>query len=302
MFWIVALLATLTVGVGVVAPRRWPSAPAAVGVAAALGTAATSMFLLTGEEVRAASPLAARVEALRVRDPASLTASERLVLLRRIFDERPDDPQAARFYARELVAAGRDFEAIRAFERAARIAPDADVLTELGAAAVTANGGDVGDYARKVFEAALAEDPKHGQAAWYLALGEFQAGDATAAVDRWSELFNQFSPDDPRRLVFAMEAADFMARAPGRPTTGGGAAPPSPEAMVRRLEQRLEAEPRDLAGWLRLARANAVLGEAGRARDTLNAAAATFADDPGSLYFVVAARALWTADDESAGE
>ena len=40
-------------------------------------------------------------------------------------------------------------------------------------------------------------------------------------------------------------------------------------SMVERLAERLEAEPEDFDGWLRLARAYGVLGEAAKARSAL---------------------------------
>jgi cytochrome c-type biogenesis protein CcmH len=50
--------------------------------------------------------------------------------------------------------------------------------------------------------------------------------------------------------------------------------------MVARLAERLEAEPGDFQGWLRLARAYGVLGEATQARDALNRAEAAIRELP----------------------
>ncbi len=51
-------------------------------------------------------------------------------------------------------------------------------------------------------------------------------------------------------------------------------------SMVARLAERLEAEPGDFQGWLRLARAYGVLGEAAQARDALSRAEAAIGELP----------------------
>jgi cytochrome c-type biogenesis protein CcmH len=51
------------------------------------------------------------------------------------------------------------------------------------------------------------------------------------------------------------------------------------QGMVDRLQQRLDADPKDLDGWLRLVRARTVLGERDKAVAALAAARAAFADD-----------------------
>jgi len=51
-------------------------------------------------------------------------------------------------------------------------------------------------------------------------------------------------------------------------------------SMVEGLADKLRANPRDEAGWLRLMRAHSVLGEAAAARSARDTALRTFADDP----------------------
>ena len=51
-------------------------------------------------------------------------------------------------------------------------------------------------------------------------------------------------------------------------------------SMVARLAERLEAEPGDFQGWLRLARAYGVLGEAEQARAALSRAEAAIRELP----------------------
>jgi cytochrome c-type biogenesis protein CcmH len=288
--------------VWIVRPRGGRSSVLAGGLAVGLAAAGGGLFHLAGGGVIPGAPLSARVDELGRRDPATLSAPERLALLRRIVAERPEDPQAARFYARELSRAGRDFEAVRQLERASRLAPGPDVLAELGAALVQADGGDVGDGARAIFESALAQDPDQLQARWFVGLDELQTGDPERAAELWAAIVDSLEEGDPRKQGLAAEAVDLLAAAP--PVSAPAEAPASPEAMMGRLEARLAETPRDLPGWLRLARANSMLGRSEEASRALAAAAATFDDDPSALYLIGVARRMWTpsgrADEQGA--
>jgi cytochrome c-type biogenesis protein CcmH len=61
-------------------------------------------------------------------------------------------------------------------------------------------------------------------------------------------------------------------------------APAERQAMIRsmvdRLAERLEKNPRDPEGWIRLARARQVLGDAAAAKTAMRRAIAANADDP----------------------
>ena len=59
--------------------------------------------------------------------------------------------------------------------------------------------------------------------------------------------------------------------------------------MVARLAERLEDEPGDLDGWLRLGRSYGVLGEPQKSRDAYAQAAALSPDDPDILQSYVTA-------------
>ena len=61
-----------------------------------------------------------------------------------------------------------------------------------------------------------------------------------------------------------------------RGNDGGGA--PNPQAMVAQLASRLDTNPNDLDGWLRLIRAYSVLGEKDKAGAALTRARTVFAN------------------------
>ena len=62
---------------------------------------------------------------------------------------------------------------------------------------------------------------------------------------------------------------------------GGGA--PDPRAMVASLAARLKSDPNDAAGWQRLIRAYAVLGQTADAKSALATARKTFANDKDAM-------------------
>ncbi|MEO1749030.1 MAG: hypothetical protein AAFR27_10535 [Pseudomonadota bacterium] len=54
-------------------------------------------------------------------------------------------------------------------------------------------------------------------------------------------------------------------------------------SMVEGLDERLQSDPNDLEGWLRLIRARMVLGQPDLARSALQNGSAAFADDGNAL-------------------
>ncbi len=70
------------------------------------------------------------------------------------------------------------------------------------------------------------------------------------------------------------------------------------ESMVARLAERLEREPDDYEGWMRLGRSYGVLGKAGKSAEAYGRATALRPDDPAPL--VARARGLMSAVGEKA--
>ena len=130
-----------------------------------------------------------------------------------------------------------------------------------------------------------------------MALYSAQRGDVKAALRGWVDLRAVSPPNSPWLPVvnqqiaraareLGVDPASLEPSAEVRALVGAAALPgpgqadmdaaaalsgPEREAMVRsmvdRLASRLEAEPGDLAGWQRLARAYDVLGETEKAND-----------------------------------
>lgn len=253
----------------------------------------------------AAERIAARAPAADQADDPSGRSEEKLVAeLARRLQDRPDDAKGWALLGRSLVSLGRAAESVEAFARAAAILPgDPDLQARLGEARLVAAEGTVTDDARKAFEAALAADPKEPRSRFYLGMAELQAGNARAALDRWLALEADSPPSAPWRAQLASRIDGLAERlgldasalrgvkeapAPRGPSAADVAAaqqmaPDQRMAMIRSMVEglaiRLETEPEDVEGWLRLGRSYGVLGEHDKSREAYGRAAKLRPDD-----------------------
>ncbi len=187
-----------------------------------------------------------------------------------------------------------------------------DVFAGYGEMLVLAADGIVPPAAHDTFTEALAADPKNDVARYYLALADEQAGEEQRAIDRWLALAADIPDDSPMRESIARGIAEAAkaggmtapalpkgtppepqqdaAEAPSGPNQDQmGAAAQMPEGarkemirgMVAQLAARLQTEPNDLEGWLRLGRSYAVLDEPDKSVDAFEHAARLKPDDAG---------------------
>ncbi len=179
---------------------------------------------------------------------------------------------------------------------------DPDALGELGELLVmqAAQGTGiptVGEPAVAAFEKALKLKPDDPRAGYYLGLHEAQAGDSKAAIARWLRLAQAAPADAPwlamlnAEIVRVARAANLpvpdlrtpaappnAARGPTRGPTKeqveqmGKLSPAEQQTAIRGmvdgLAARLKDHPDDRDGWLRLANARKVLGDAKRAAES----------------------------------
>ena len=220
--------------------------------------------------------------------------------------EQPENLDGWLLLGRSYIVLGRHSEAVRAYREAAGLAPgDATVQSRLGESMVMAAEGFVTPAAREVFAVALGVEPRDPAARYYLALAAAQDGDPQAAFDGWRALALDASADAPwlgdvrERLIglageLGLDADDALAGIPAGPATvqtaGRGPSQEDIEAaaemtpaqrqamirgMVEGLAARLEENPNDPQGWLRLAQSYEVLGE----QDDIAAAAELAPED-----------------------
>jgi cytochrome c-type biogenesis protein CcmH len=205
---------------------------------------------------------------------------ELIATLSREMRERPGDIQGWTLLGRGYMAVGNPAEGMKAFRQAVDLskerlgeAPTA-LLSSYGEALAQASNG-VTKEAEDIFRAVLEQDPSDLMARYYVGLAQSTRGDREGALQMWEGVLAEAPPDAEWRGALVDQIALLRAQL----VRGDGAGAPNPQAMVAQLASRLDANPNDLEGWLRLIRAYSVLGESEKAGAALNRARSVFAND-----------------------
>ncbi len=224
----------------------------------------------------------------------------------------PNNREGWQLYARTLASIGNwkgSADAYRNLIALGGIGADDDA--GYGEMLVLGGEGVVTPAAREAFGNALKADASNQVARFYLALADAQAGRGQQALDAWVKLAGETSDADMRSEIarrieetakLSGLAAPAMPPAPPEPAPApeqaAGPAPGPDEAqmtaaanmseadrttmikgMVAQLAARLEADPNDADGWVRLGRAYAVLAEHDKAADAYERASALLPND-----------------------
>lgn len=203
----------------------------------------------------------------------------------------PNDVAGWTLLGRSYAVTGNKEKALEAFDKAIALTPDdAGIHIFYGEALAGFAEDQVTPEARKFFLKAKNIEANHPGVIYNLALADFQDGKIQAAYDAWLKLVQEGVQDSPwwrkagEKLNLA--ASKLGIEAPALPKKLQAARTPDslPSAlsvgdvqsankmtsverdqlihgMVQRLATRLEKEPNDLQGWLRLAKSYSVLGE-----------------------------------------
>lgn len=270
----------------------------------ALPVIGAGLYWQLGSPALPGAPLAERLAA-----PADRT--DVAILVRKVEEHlaaNPTDGQGYELLAPVYVRMGRLDDAVRAYAQAIRtLGATAEREAALGETLVLRGEGIVNEDAARAFKAALALEPDMPKARYFLGLAAEQDGRRAEAVAIWTKLVEEAPPGAPWvgvvRAALARAGAPVPApmpqMKPAAPPASPGLAIPGPNAqdvaaasslsadqrsamvqgMVDRLEQRLKASPKDLDGWLRLARAFQVLGDPAKVRGALDQARSAFAGD-----------------------
>jgi cytochrome c-type biogenesis protein CcmH len=251
---------------------------AALGVAGLLPAAALAVYFAVGAPAAINSLAAASASrGAGTPDLAELPAAAEQ--LRARLERDPDHPEGWVLLGRTLTRLARFIEAREAYARAIALKPDEPQLhAELGEVLVLGARGTVTSAAMAEF-AKSADDPR---ARFYGAEAALQHGDAAEAKTTLQALLADAPADAPWRKIVAARLAEIAPDEPqaGSKTLAGPTAQDmaaaqsmSPEermamirGMVERLAARLEQNPGDKEGWMRLARAYEVLGETDKAQ------------------------------------
>jgi cytochrome c-type biogenesis protein CcmH len=181
--------------------------------------------------------------------------------------EHPADPRGWALLGQAYLTARDPADAAKAFARgidAAKAFGQVPALfySAYGEALTQASAGAVTPDAETAFGQALAIDPKDQAARYYLGLAEAARGNNAKALLLWNSLLADLPANSPVRGELVDRVAALTAR------SGSGA--PNVQAMVAGLAARLKAHPDDAAGWQRLVRAYAVLGDKAKAQAALD--------------------------------
>lgn len=261
---------------------------AVLAIAALTPLVAIGAYLFIGAPGLPDQPIKQRIATWRESDPATLSPPQLAVLLRQMIRERPADPEAYRFLALAEAASDNPYAAARAARKAIELAPErADLWEQLGEALTLQNEGEVTTEAEAAFTEALTRDPSRIASRFHLARAQAARGDREGAVAAFRALLADLPADDVERRQILEQS---IAEASGAPTAP--AAPPQMDAirgMVAGLAARLEANPEDPEGWVRLVRSYAVLGEAARRDAALEIARKRYAGNAEVLQALDAA-------------
>jgi cytochrome c-type biogenesis protein CcmH len=290
-----------TIGPG--ASRALRRAILACAIAAPL--LAMGLYLYRGSPGAPDQPFNARLKTWTQADPGQLTAQQLAAVLEPVVASHPGDATPLIYLARAQAAYGNLPAATQTLRKATRLAPkQAELWADLGQLLVMQNQGQENDASSSAFRQAMVLDPKLPVARYHLARAKIVQGDVAGGLADWRALLAGLPPSGDRiglqREIDATAAAGHLVAAPSEaptPQPASGAAPPQDgaapadsgdqrafiQSMVARLAERLRQSPDDPAGWARLIRSYAVLGDAPKMQATLDQAHKVFKNRPEAL-------------------
>ncbi len=211
------------------APDRAVSRLAGRAVAVAIGLGlpaiAVGLYLVLGNT-------AALVPANRLGMTEEQAASRQKMLdltanLAARMQARPDDATGWTMLGRAWISLERFPDAVRAYDRAAKIKPDdPGILAEYAEALTMAQGGRFDGEVPRLVEHALAIDPRNEKALAIAGTIAFEAGRFAEAIDAWRRLLALAPPDgDYARAIGAgiAEAEVALAKSKSAPSVGATA-------------------------------------------------------------------------------
>ena len=268
----------------------WPPAnprlrPLVLVLAAVAPLLAIGIYGLVGAPGLPDQPSLKRVAEWRRSDLTQLEPQKVAAVLEQVAIQRPKDPEPLKNLALVRMMAGDAAGASQALRRAVILAPArADLWAGLGETFVAEGQGEIGADARKAFAEALKRDPKNVSARYHLGLARITDGDVKGGLADWKALLADLPADDPRRMGFGRQIAQVEAdgglRTAAAPTGQPAEVQTMIQGMVASLAAKLEANPDDPDGWIKLVRAYSVLGDAARRDATLAKAQARYKDQP----------------------
>ena len=252
------------------------------------------------------------IEKERKAQSGGQAVSEMTTVIDRLEQKLATDPNNLEGWlmlGRSAISMGQFPRAVKAYEQALALSPgNIDVLIDYAETLVLSNEGQVTEDALKSFKYAHKTNAAHPKARYYIALHHAQAGNMRLAIQDWVDLLAISLPDAPwiqtvksqikdaakeTKIDIASIKPSLEAQQIGadiRETPQATAPGPSQSevkaagemsaderqkmilSMVKRLADRLEENPNDRQGWLRLSKAYNVLGDTEKAGQALQQA------------------------------
>ncbi len=300
------------------AAATWVPSPSpthlAYATAAIVPVLTLVIYLGVGSPWLPGMPLTARMHS----DPTKSSVNELIAKVEAQLRQTPEDGVGWDVLAPVYLRQRRYDDAANAFAQALRLLGETTKrLRGFGEATVMANNGIVTEPARKAFEriVELDKDNPNPEARFWIALSNEQEGKIAEARLGYENLLKDAPEGAPWKAVVenrlnnldgntkgpsaAVGTPPGAKQAPTAPPASGPQAAPGPSAadvaaagqmstsdrqdfinsMVARLADKLQKNPQDFEGWLRLVRAYSVLGRTADAQRALEDAKKSVGED-----------------------
>jgi cytochrome c-type biogenesis protein CcmH len=281
---------------------------------------AAALYVALGKPGLPDQPFAARVKAWTEADLRSLPPAEVAAVLQQAIAKDPNkSAKPLTLLADMQLQSGNVAAAEASMRKAIRLQPDdSDLWASLGILLLAEGQGEETQPAQQAFRQALKLDPTSAPARYHLARAQIAAGDVNGGLNVWRALAAELPAEAPERPELEQQiaavakagrlvappktqgappqqqaeagsgpealAGALTGQAPaGGPQGSAGQGGPDPRQMVAQLAARLEQNPNDLAGWARLIRSYAVLGDPDKMKQAQDRARQIFKGQPEAL-------------------
>jgi cytochrome c-type biogenesis protein CcmH len=221
----------------------------------------------------------------------------------------PDDPKGWAMLARSYKVMGRFEEAEQAFVKAGDVVNnDPNLLVDYADLLAVRANNNIEGRPLEMVNKALSLDPQHPMGLMMSGVAAYRRSDYKAAVAQWEKLLTLLEPGSPDAQQVENDITDARTKAgmsgsskstslaapdqvngkvgklpPVDPAAAGAMTPEQISQMVERLAERMKANPADLSGWTRLARAYKVQGRLAEAEQAFVKAGKLVDSDPDLL-------------------
>jgi len=192
-FVILAIVLSLAVLLAVLWPLWRDARGLVLAGVATLGIATFALYRVVG------TPAALEPQAAT---PMPATLDDAVAQLEAELEKQPNEPEGWRLLGKSYAALQRYGDAQKAFERAVQLLPtDADLLVEAAQARLFNNADRKLDaQAIALLDKAVAINPDHQRARWFIGLAQRQEGRHAEAAKTWEPLLARVDPNTAATL------------------------------------------------------------------------------------------------------